>query len=51
MIIYYYYSYYYHYTGYCVSFIQNTVRIVNVLPNLPLELDVIVLWPSDQDDL
>ena len=38
----------YHYTGHCVSFMQNTVRTVDVLPNLPSELDVVVLRPSDQ---
>ncbi|KID81041.1 ATP-dependent DNA helicase PIF1 [Metarhizium guizhouense ARSEF 977] len=43
----------YHYTGHCVSFMQNTVKTVDVLPNLPSELDVVVLRPSDrvmQDD-
>src|ERR1700734_4021695 len=38
----------YHYTGHCVSFMQNTVKTVDVLPNLPSELDVVVLRPSDQ---
>src|SRR3984957_8416936 len=36
----------YHYTGYCVSFTQEIVRTVNVLPNLPEELDIILLQPS-----
>lgn len=43
----------YHYTGHCVSFMQNTVKTVDVLPNLPAELDVVVLRPSArvvQDD-
>jgi hypothetical protein len=38
----------YHYTGHCVSFMQNTVKTVDVLPSLPSELDVVVLRPSDQ---
>ena len=37
----------YHYTGHCVSFMQSTVRTVEVLPNLPSELDVVVLRPSN----
>ena len=38
----------YHYSGHCVSFMQSTVKTVDVLPNLPAELDVVVLRPSDQ---
>src|SRR5271154_2066401 len=38
----------YHYSGHCVSFMQNTVKTVDVLPNLPSELDVVVLRPSNQ---
>jgi hypothetical protein len=34
IIVYCYRGYQYHYTGYCVSFIQNTVKTVNVLPTL-----------------
>jgi hypothetical protein len=30
-----------------VSFMQNMVKTVDVLPNLPSELDVMVLRPSD----
>jgi hypothetical protein len=30
-----------------VSFIQNIIRIIDMLPNLPSGLDVIVLQPSD----
>src|SRR6195952_3364640 len=54
MMIYRYRGHQYHYTGHCVSFMQNTVKTVDVLPNLPAELDVVVLRPSDgmvQDDL
>jgi hypothetical protein len=38
----------YHYTGHCVSFMQNTVKTVDLLPNLPAELDIVVLRPSDR---
>src|ERR1700712_69790 len=54
MMVYRYRGHQYHYTGHCVSFMQNTVKTVDVLPNLPAELDVVVLRPSDgmvQDDL
>jgi hypothetical protein len=33
----------YHYLGYCVSFMQNTVKTVDMVPNLPFELDIVVL--------
>lgn len=36
----------YHYTGHCVSFAQEIVRTVSTLPNLPEELDIILLRPS-----
>jgi len=35
----------YQYTGHCVSFMQDIVRTVDVLPNLPAELDVVLLRP------
>jgi hypothetical protein len=35
----------YHYSGHCVSFMQNTVKTVD---NLPSELDIVVLRPSDR---
>jgi hypothetical protein len=35
----------YQYTGHCVAFMQNIVRTVNVLPNLPSELDIVLLRP------
>jgi ATP-dependent DNA helicase PIF1 len=38
----------YHYSGHCVSFMQNIIRTVDILPNLPSELDIIILRPSDQ---
>jgi hypothetical protein len=37
----------YHYSGHCVSFMQTLVKMVDVLPNLPSELDIVVLRPSD----
>ena len=37
----------YHYTGHCVAFMQNIVRTVNVLPNLPSELDIVLLRPPE----
>src|SRR3979411_2487982 len=38
----------YHYSGHCVSFMQSTVKTVSVLPNLPSELDIVVLRPYTQ---
>src|SRR6266566_5353432 len=37
----------YHYTGHCVTFMQNIVRTVDVLPNLPSELDIVLLRPPE----
>jgi ATP-dependent DNA helicase PIF1 len=37
----------YHYTGHCVTFLQNIVRTVDVLPNLPEELDIVLLRPPE----
>ena len=47
MVLYRYRGHQYHYSGHCVSFMQNMVRTVDMLPNLPSELDVVVLRPSD----
>jgi hypothetical protein len=38
----------YHYTGHCVSFAQEIIKTVSILPNLPEELDIILLRPSRQ---
>lgn len=38
----------YHYTGHCVSFAQEIIKTVSILPNLPEELDIILLRPSGQ---
>jgi hypothetical protein len=53
MVLYRYRGHQYHYSGHCVSFMQNMVKTVDTLPNLPSELDVVVLWPSDhvEDDV
>jgi hypothetical protein len=37
----------YHYTGHCVTFMQNIVRTVDVLLNLPSELDIVLLRPPE----
>ena len=48
MLVHRYRGHQYHYSGHCVSFMQNTVKTVDILPNLPSELDIVVLRPSDQ---
>jgi hypothetical protein len=48
IIVFWYRGHQYHYSGHCVSFIQNTIKTVNMLPNLPSKLDVVVLRPLDQ---
>jgi len=48
MMVYRYRGHQYHYSGHCVSFMQNNVKTVDMLPNLPSELDVVVLRPSNQ---
>ena len=35
----------YQYTSHCVTFLQNIVRTVDALPNLPSELDIVLLQP------
>src|SRR5580692_4324264 len=40
-----YHGHQYHYLGHCVSFMQNMIKTVDVLPNLPSELDIVVLRP------
>ena len=37
----------YHYTGHCVTFMQNIVRTVDVLPNLLSELNIVLLRPLE----
>ena len=48
MLVHYYSSHQYHYLGHCASFMQNTVKTVNVLPNLPSKLDIMVLQLLNQ---
>jgi hypothetical protein len=48
MMVHRYCGYQYHYLGHCVSFMQNTVKTVDMLPNLPSKLDIVILQPSNQ---
>lgn len=48
MLVHRYRGHLYHYSGHCVSFMQNNIKTVNMLPNLPSELDIVVLRPSNQ---
>jgi hypothetical protein len=48
MMVYRYRGHQYHYSGHCVSFTQNIAKTVDILPNLPSELDIVVLRPSNQ---
>ncbi len=48
MMVYRYRGHQYHYTGHCVSFLQSNANMVDLLPTLPSELDVVVLQPPDQ---
>ena len=41
-----YWGHQYHYTGHCVSFAQEIVRTVSILPNLLEEIDIILLQLS-----
>src|SRR5450432_3849113 len=47
MLVYRYRGHQYYYSGYCVSFMQNNIKTVNMLPNLLFELDIVMLRPSD----
>jgi hypothetical protein len=47
ILVYRYRGYQYYYSGNCVSFIQNTVKTVNILPTLPIELDIFLLQPAE----
>jgi hypothetical protein len=48
MLVHRYRGHQYHYSGHCVSFMQNNIKTVDMLPNLPSELDIVVLRPSNQ---
>jgi hypothetical protein len=45
MVVFRYRRHQYHYLGHCVSFMQNTVKTVNILPNFPAELDIVLIRP------
>ena len=47
MLVHRYQGHQYHYSRHCVSFMQNNIKTVNMLPNLPSKLDIVVLRPSD----
>jgi hypothetical protein len=47
MVVFRYRGHQYHYLGYYVSFIQNTVKTVNILPNLPAELNIVLIQPAN----
>jgi hypothetical protein len=46
MIVFRYRGHQYHYSGHCVSFMQNIVKTVDVPPNLPTKLEIVLLRPS-----
>lgn len=50
MMVFRYRGHQYHYSGHCVSFMQSTVKTVNILPNLPTELDIVIIRPSNTGD-
>jgi len=47
MVLFRYRGHQYHYSGHCVSFMQNTVKTVTVLPTLPADLDIVLVRPPD----
>jgi hypothetical protein len=47
MLVHRYCRYQYYYSGHCISFIQNIVKTVDMLPNLLSELDIVLLQPPD----
>ena len=47
MMIFRYRGHQYRFSGHCVSFMQNTVRTVSVLPNLLTELNMVLVRPAD----
>lgn len=40
----------YKYSGHVINFMQNTAKVINKLPSLPLELQVLILKPSKAAD-
>jgi hypothetical protein len=47
MLVHWYRGHQYHYSRRCVSFMQNNIKIVDLFPNLPSELDIVILRPSN----
>ena len=43
MLVHRYHGHQYHYSGHYVSFMQNIVKTIDVLPNLPAKLDIVLL--------
>jgi Helitron helicase-like domain at N-terminus len=37
----------YHYSGHCVSFMQNNIKLFDALPLMPEDLDMVLLRPKD----
>ena len=48
MLVHRYRGHQYHYSGHYVSFMQNNIKTVNMLLNLPSKLDIVVLRPLNQ---
>jgi hypothetical protein len=38
------------YSGHCVALPRDTARLVNAIPMLPADLEVIIVRPADADD-
>lgn len=49
MVLFRYRGHQYHYSGHCVSFMQNIVKTVTVLPNLLTDLDIVLVRPPQTD--
>ena len=47
MVLFRYRGHQYHDSGHCVSFMQSIIKTIDVLSNLPLELDVILVRSSN----
>jgi hypothetical protein len=45
IVVFWYRRHQYHYLGHCVSFMQNTVKTVNILPNFSAKLDIVLIRP------
>jgi hypothetical protein len=47
MLVKYVHRHQYQYTGHCIIFLQNIIQTVDVLPNLPAELNIVLLQPPE----